>query len=331
MKLRTPIYLLSLIFAPFFFWGLVAAQEQYPSRGIQMIVPFPPGGVADLTARPVAAAMEKVLKQPVVVVNKTGAAGAVGMSFVANSKPDGYAILMALSSISIIPEADKLFDRKPAYTMDQLAPIALISADPTIFVVRADSPWKTVKEFVEDAKKRPGEISFSSSGVYGTLHMATEMFAHATGIQLNHIPYSGAGPALTAILGGHVDTLASGPAVVLPHIKAGKLRPLAGWGAKRVAVLPDVPTFKELGYDIEFYIWAGVFVPTGTPAPVVKTLRDAIRQVVKSPEFKGAMDKIETPIAYLDAPEFQKFWEKDAKMLAAAIKRVGKVEIQEMK
>ncbi len=325
------ICLPSLIVISLVFCGTVTAQEIYPSRQIQMVVPFPPGGVADLTARPVAAAMEKVLKQPVVVVNKTGAAGAVGMSFVANGKPDGYTILMALSSISIIPEADKLFDRKPAYTMDQLAPIALISADPTIFVVRAESPWKSVKEFVQDAKKRPGEISFSSSGVYGTLHMATEMFAHAAGIQLKHIPYSGAGPALTAILGGHVDTLASGPAVVAPHIKAGKLRPLAGWGAKRVAALPDVPTFKELGYDIEFYIWAGVFVPTGAPAPVMKALREAIRQVVKSPEFTATMDKIETPIAYLDAPEFQKFWEKDAKMLAAAIKRVGKVEIQEMK
>jgi tripartite-type tricarboxylate transporter receptor subunit TctC len=275
--------------------------------------------------------MEKVLKQPVVVVNKTGAAGAVGMQYVATSRPDGYTALMALSSISIIPEADKLFDRKPAYTMDQLAPVALISADPTIFVVRADSPWKSVQEFVDDAKRRPGEISYSSSGVYGTLHMATEMFAHAAGIQLKHIPYSGAGPALTAILGGHVDTLASGPAVVIPHIKAGKLRPLAGWGAKRVAALPDVPTFKELGYGVEFYIWAGVFVPSGTPAPVVKTLRDAVRQAVDSPEFKAAMEKIETPIAYLDAPEFQRFWEKDAKMLAAAIKRIGRVEIKEVK
>ena len=331
MKLRTQIYLLSLIFASFSFWGAAEAQEHYPSRGIQMVVPFPPGGVADLTARPVAAAMEKIVKQPVVVVNKTGAAGAVGMSFVANGKPDGYTVLMALSSISIIPEADKLFDRKPAYMMDQLTPIALISADPTIFVVRADRPWKTVKEFVEDAKKRPGDISFSSSGVYGTLHMATEMLAHAAGIQLKHIPYSGAGPALTAILGGHVDALASGPAVVAPHIKAGKLRPLAGWGAKRVAALPDVPTFKELGYDIEFYIWAGVFVPSGTPALIVKTLRESIGQVAKSPEFKAAMDKIETPIAYLDAPEFQKFWEKDAKMLATAIKRMGKIELQEMK
>ena len=307
------------------------AQEKYPDRPITIVAPFPPGGVADLTARPVAAAMEKILKNPVVVVNKTGAAGAVGMSFVANSKPDGYNLLMALSSISIIPEADKLFERKPAYTMEQLIPIALISADPTIFVVNPEHPWKTVKEFVDDAKKRPGQVSYSSSGVYGTLHMAMEMLSHAAGINLKHVPYSGAGPALTAILGGHVDTLASGPAVVIPHIKSGKLRPLAGWGDKRVASLPDVPTFKEAGYDIEFYIWAGLFAPRGTPAPIMKTIRGAVRQSVNTPEFKSAMEKLQTPIAYLDAPEFQKFWDKDAKMLADAIGRVGKVEIKEAK
>ena len=316
------------------FLGLAAeasAQEKYPNRPITVVAPFPPGGVADLMARPVAAAMEKVLKNPVVVVNKTGAAGAVGMSYVANSKPDGYTLLMALSSISIIPEADKLFDRKPAYTMDQLVPIALISADPTIFVVNASLPWKNVKEFVEDAKKRPGEISYSSSGVYGTLHMAMEMLSHAAGISLKHVPYAGAGPALTAILGGHVDTLASGPAVVIPHIKGGKLRPLAGWGDKRVAALPDVPTFKELGYDIEFYIWAGLFAPRGTPAPVMKTIRESVKQAVSTADFQSAMEKLQTPIAYLDAPEFQKFWDKDAKMLADAIKRIGKIEIPEAK
>jgi tripartite-type tricarboxylate transporter receptor subunit TctC len=307
------------------------AQEKYPNRAITIVAPFPPGGVADLTARPVAAAMERVLKNPVVVVNKTGAAGAVGMSAVANSKPDGYTLLMALSSISIIPEADRLFDRKPAYTMDQLVPIALISADPTIFVVNASRPWRTVKEFVDDAKKRPGEISYSSSGVYGTLHMAMEMFSHAAGINLKHVPYAGAGPALTAILGGHVDTLASGPAVVIPHIKAGKLRALAGWGAKRVAALPDLPTFKELGYDAEFYIWAGLFAPRGTPDAVMKRIRESVKQAVNTAEFKSAMDKLETPIAYLDAPEFKPFWDKDAKMLADAIKRIGKIEIPEAK
>jgi len=331
MELRGRDYFLLVLVILLFMSVEVAAQEKYPNRPITIVAPFPPGGVADLTARPVAAALEKVMKNPVVVVNKTGAAGAVGMSFVANSKPDGYNLLMALSSISIIPEADKLFDRKPAYTMDQLIPIALISADPTIFVVNASRPWKTVKEFVDDAKKRPGEISYSSSGVYGTLHMAMEMLTHGAGIQLKHVPYSGAGPALTAILGGHVDTLASGPAVVIPHIKAGKLRPLAGWGAKRVASLPDVATFKELGYDIEFYIWAGLFAPRGTPPAVMKTIRESVKQAVNSAEFKGAMEKLETPIAYLDAPEFQKFWDKDAKMLADAIKRVGKLEIPEAK
>src|SRR5213593_4750552 len=144
--------------------AVASAQEPYPSRPITMVAPFPPGGIADLTARPVATAMEKVLKQPVGVVNKTGAAGAVGMQFVATSKPDGYTLLLALSSISIIPEADKIFGRPPAFTVDQFAPVALISADPTILVVRAESPWKTAKEFVEDATKRPGQISYSSSG-----------------------------------------------------------------------------------------------------------------------------------------------------------------------
>ncbi len=207
-------------------------QEKFPNRPITIVAPFPPGGVADLTARPVAASMEKVLKNPVVVVNKTGAAGAVGMSFVANAKPDGYTLLMALSSISIIPEADKLFDRKPAYTMDQLVPIALISADPTIFVVNADRPWKSVKEFVEDAKKRPGEISYSSSGVYGTLHMAMEMFSHAADINLKHVPYSGAGPALTAILGGHVDTLSVRTSRGHPAHQGGQTTTLGGLGRK---------------------------------------------------------------------------------------------------
>ena len=309
----------------------VGAQETFPNRPISVVAPFPPGGVADLTARPVAAVMEKIMKNPVIVTNKTGAGGAVGMSFVANSKPDGYTLLMALSSISIIPEADKLFDRKPAYTMDQLVPLALISADPTILVVPTGSPWKSVKDFVADAKKRPGEISYSSSGVYGTLHMAMEMLSHAAGIKLKHVPYGGAGPAITAVLGGHQDTLASGPAAVVAHIKGGKLRPLAGWGAKRVAALPDLPTFKELGYDIEFYIWAGMFAPRGTPEPVLKRLRDALRQTVQEAAFKDAMAKLDTPIAYLDAPEFQKFWDKDAKMLADAIKRIGRIEEKEQK
>ena len=304
-----------------------ATQEAYPSRPITLVAPFPPGGVADLTARPVAAGLERVLKNPVGVVNKTGAAGAVGMQFVATSRPDGYTLLLALSSISIIPEADRLFDRKPAFTVDQFEPIALISADPTILVVRTESPWKTAKNFVDDAKKRPGQISFSSSGVYGTLHMAMELLSHAAGIKLRHVPYAGAGPALTAILGGHVDALASGPAVVLPHIKAGKLRPLAGWGEKRVPALPEVPTFRELGYpDAEFYIWAGLFAPKGIPEAVLQKLREGVRTAVGDLEFKTAMDRLETPIAFKQGEEFQRFFEADAKRLAEGVRKVGRIE-----
>jgi tripartite-type tricarboxylate transporter receptor subunit TctC len=303
------------------------AQEPYPTRPITIVAPFPPGGVADLTARPVAAALEKVLKNPVGVVNKTGAAGAVGMQFVATSRADGYTLLLALSSISIIPEADKLFGRPPAFTVDQFAPIALISADPTVLVVPADKPWKTAREFIEDARRRPGQISFSSSGVYGTLHMAMELLSSAAGITLRHVPYGGAGPALTAILGGHVDALASGPAVVLPHIKSGKLRVLAGWGDKRVAALPEVPTFKELGYgEAEFYIWAGLFAPKGTPEPVLAKLRDATRAAVGETEFRTAMDKLETPIVFKQGEEFRLFFEADARRLAEGVRKVGRVE-----
>ncbi|HXH84638.1 MAG TPA: tripartite tricarboxylate transporter substrate binding protein [Candidatus Tectomicrobia bacterium] len=306
---------------------LAPAQEAYPSRPITIVAPFPPGGVADLHARPLAAALEKVLKNPVGVVNKTGAAGAVGMSFVANSKPDGYTLLLALSSISIIPEADKLFGRQPAFTVDQFVPLALLSADPTILVVRADSPWKTAKEFIEDARRRPGQISYSSSGIYGTLHMAMELLSHAADIKLRHLPTQGAGPAINAILGGHVDALASGPAAVIAHIEAGKLRPLASWGAERHPALPDVPTFRELGYPgAEFYIWAGLFAPKDTPPAAVAKLAGALREAVAEPEFRSAMEKLKTPIAFKQGEEFRRFFEADARRLAEGVRRVGKIE-----
>ncbi len=234
LRMLSALALLGLVAVP-------ANAQTYPDRPITLVAPFPPGGVADQVGRPLGSAMEKLLKQPVVLQNKPGAGGAVGMASVAQSRPDGYTLLVALSSISIIPEADKLFARQPAYTMDQLAPIALLSADPTVMVVKADSPWKTVKDFVEDAKKRSGQIAYASSGVYGTLHVAMEMFAVAADIKLRHVPFSGGGPAVTALLGNNVQALASGPGPVLAQIKAGTLRPLAGWGDQRHPALPDVP------------------------------------------------------------------------------------------
>lgn len=303
------------------------AQDVFPSRPITMIVPFPPGGVADLTGRPIAAAMVKVLKQPIAPVNRSGAGGKVGYAAAANSKPDGYTVLMALSSVSIFPEVDNLFSLKPAYTLDQLVPIALISADPTLLVVHPSLPVKSAKEFVALARSKSNQISFSSSGVYGTLHMAMEMFAHSAGIKLRHVPFAGGGPAITAILGGHVEALASGPSAAVAHLRAGKLRAIAGWGAKRLAAFPDLPTFRELGYkDVEFYIWSGLFAPRGTPEAAVNALRDAARKGVEDPDFKAVMTKLETPINYLDAPEFRKFWDRDAERLLRTVRRVGKVE-----
>lgn len=307
--------------------GPVMAQEAFPSRPITMIVPFPPGGVADITGRPTAAALEKVLRQPVAVTNRPGAGGAVGNAAVANAKPDGYTILMALSSISVIPAADELFNRKPAYSLDQFAPIALISADPTILVVHPSMPVKSLKELVALARSKPGQMSFSSSGVYGALHMPMEMFLYAAKLKMRHVPTTGGGPAITALLGGHVELTAGGPAAISGHVKAGKLRPIVSWGGKRHEAYPDVPTFKELGYkDVEYYIWAGMFAPRGTPEPVMKVLRDAARRVVEDADFKNTMAKVNSPIQHMDAPEFGKYWEADAKRLAALVKIVGKVD-----
>jgi len=303
------------------------AQEAFPSRAITMIVAFPPGGVADITARPTAAAMERILKQPVTVANRPGAAGAVGNAAVANAKPDGYTILMALSSISVIPAADELFNRKPAYSLDQFAPIALISADPTVLVAHPSLPVKTLKELVALARSRPGELSYSSSGVYGALHMPMEIFLHAAKLKMRHVPTTGGGPAINAILGGHVELTAGGPAAISGHVKAGKMRPLASWGATRHPSFPAVPTFKELGYkDVEYYIWAGMFAPRSTPAPVLKVLRDTARKVVEDAAFKKAMANVDSLVRYMDAPEFNQYWQADAKRLAGLVKLVGKVE-----
>lgn len=304
----------------------VAAQEPYPSRPVTIVVPFPPGGIADLTARPLAPALERVLKQPVVVVNKAGAAGAVGTQSVAVARPDGYTLLVALVSISSTPEVDALFGRTPVYTRDQFVGIARLNADPPMLVVGADTPWKSVREVVEDARRRPGQITYSSSGLYGASHVPMEMFLQAAGIQMRHLPTTGGAPAMTAVLGGHAAMWASPPAIASPHLKAGKIRALATWGAARLAAFPDVPTMKELGYDVEYYLWTGLFAPRGVPASVIRTLRDATRRAVQDPEFRSAMEKVQTPIAYQDADEFKAWWDQDAQRIAAVIKRIGRVE-----
>ena len=307
-------------------FALPAQADDYPNKPITMIVPFPPGGVADITARPVAEALGRILKQPVVVENRAGAGGGVGMQYVSRAKPDGYTILMALSSISIIPVADKVLGRDPMYQLNQLVPIARFTADPTVLAVRADSPYKSVKDLVEAARKSPGSIPYGSSGNYGTMHVPMEMLDNAAGVKMLHVPFTGAGPAIVALLGGQVEALSTGPSTVAGHVKAGKIRVLATWGEGRHPAFPDVPTLKELGYDAQFSQWTGLFVPAGTPEPVVAKLREAAKAVVADANFKQAMAKVETPVQYLDQPQFKAFWDKDAQKLADVVNRIGKVE-----
>jgi tripartite-type tricarboxylate transporter receptor subunit TctC len=305
----------------------LAAAQAYPTRPITMVVPFPPGGIADVTGRPLAASMSKTLGQPIVVENRAGAGGAVGMAAVARAPADGYTVLMALSSIVIIPEADKVNERKPQYQVADFVPIALISADPTVLLVPADSPWKTLGELIADAKARPGKISYSSSGVYGTTHTALEMFAQAAGIKLLHVPYKGGGPAMTALLAGEVNITAQAPGVGDPHVRAGKVRVLASWGGTRLPTIANVPTMKELGVDAEFYIWSGLFVPVGTPPAIVDKLREASRKSARQdPDFERAMSGMNTPIAFKEGAEFQAFIDADAARLGKVIRAMGKVE-----
>jgi tripartite-type tricarboxylate transporter receptor subunit TctC len=318
--------LLAVILATFACALPAAAQEAYPSRPVTMIVPFPPGGVADIIGRPAADAMSRALGSPVVVENKPGAGGGIGMGYVAKAKPDGYTVLMALSSISILPEADKITGRAAMYQFKDFTPIARFTADPTVLAVRADSPWRTLDDFIADARKRPGGITYGSSGNYGTMHLPMEMLAASANVKLLHVPFTGAGPAVVALLGGQIDAISSGPSTVIQHVKAGKVRVLASWGDKRLASLPDVPTLTESGFPVVFTQWTALFVPAGTPEAAILKLRDAARATVADPKFVAAMATLETPIQYMDAPELQKFWDTDNQKLGEAVRRIGKVE-----
>jgi len=306
--------------------GLAAAQAAYPSKPVTMVVPFPPGGLADIVGRPVAEAMARELGQPVVIENKGGAGGGIGMAQVSKAAPDGYTVLMALASYSVLPEADKVLGRAEMYSYQSLRPIARITADPVVLAVRADAPWKTVKDFVEDAKKRPGAINFGSSGNYGTMHVPMEILKQTAGLRMTHIPYTGAGPAVVALLGGQVDAVASGPATVLQHVKAGKLRVLAHWGNNRLETMPDVPSLKQAGYNAEYAQWSGLFVPAGTPEPVVQRLRAAARAAANDAKVKEIIMNAGSPILYQDTPDFEKYVQEDVRRMGDVVRKIGKVE-----
>jgi tripartite-type tricarboxylate transporter receptor subunit TctC len=306
--------------------GTAAAQGAYPTRAVTFINPFPPGGAVDVVGRPLAAVLEPMIQQPVVIDTKAGAAGQVGAQVAANAKPDGYTLLLTLGSISGFAEVDKLFGRQPKFTRADFIGIARFIVDPLVLLVNDQQPYKTLKEFVDDAKARPNQLIFSSSGLYGALHLPTAIFMKATGIQLRHLPTAGGGPALTAVLGNNSQVLVSSIAAANSQIKAGKLKPLAVFSAERVPALPAVPTLKELGYDVDFYLWLGMFAPKGTPEPIIGFWRDMSRKAADSEQFKSAVKNLGQDVAYLDQPEFKTFWDADAARVEDAVRAIGKVD-----
>jgi tripartite-type tricarboxylate transporter receptor subunit TctC len=303
------------------------AQDAYPSRAVTMISPFPPGGVSDTITRPLDAALEAVFKQPVVLENKAGAAGAVGAQYVAAAKPDGYTLLSHIVSISGFAAVDRLFGRQPKFTNADFIPLARIVADPIVMIVNKDMPYKTLKDLVADAKSNPDKLIYSSSGLYGASHIPTVLFAKSAGdLRLRHLPTNGGGPAVTAVLGGNVNFFMSPTSIALPHIRASKVTALAVSSAKRTKSLPDIPTFNELGYDLEYYFWVGIFTPKGTPTPIINTLREGLNKAAHSKQFLDTLENLGQELAYMDQPEFANFWAADAKRQEDAINAIGRVQ-----
>jgi len=273
--------------------GQAMAQDKYPSHTITVVSPFPPGGVSDTITRPLNAALEAVFKQPVVLENKTGAAGAVGAQFVAAAKPDGYTLLTHIVSISGFAAVDKLFGRQPKFTNADFIPLARIVADPIVMIVNKDLPYKTLKDLVADAKANPNKLIFSSSGLYGASHIPTVLFAKSAGdLQMRHLPTNGGGPAVTAVLGGNVNFFMSPTSIALSHIRADKVRPMAVSSAKRVKALPDVPTFKEVGVpEFDLASWTVMLAPKGTPADIVDILRKETLAAIDDSRARDALAK----------------------------------------
>jgi tripartite-type tricarboxylate transporter receptor subunit TctC len=303
------------------------ADDNYPSHAITVINPFPPGGASDVVTRPLAAVLEPIVKQPVVIDTKAGAAGAVGAQVAANAKPDGYTLLSHITSISGFAEVDKLFGRQPKFTRANFIPLARFVADPCVLIVNDQQPYKSLKELTDDATKRPDEIIFSSSGLYGALHIPMALYLKAAGgLKMRHLPTNGGGPALTAFLGNNAQVLVSSVSACLAQVKAGKAKPLVLFGANRSKALPDVPTMKELGYNVEYYLWVGMFAPKGTPANVVAYLRTNIQKAANTEQFKTAMANLGQDVEYLDQPEFAAFWDADAARIEDAVRDIGKVQ-----
>lgn len=282
--------------------GSSTQAAAYPERPITFICPWPAGGTADATMRALCVAAGRHLGQPVVLENRAGASGMLGLKAMVGAKPDGY-------TVGQIPISVTRFSQLGSVQIDPLKDITYLarSSGQTFGIaVRADSPWKTLKEFVAHAKANPGKVTYGSSGLGGATHVGMEEFASVAGVQFNHIPYKGGAPALQDLLGGQLDSLADSSSWA-PHVKSGKLRLLATWGEKRTQDFPEVQTLREQGFDVVVDAPNGVGAPKGLDPAIERRLREAFKAAVASPEFTAACDKIDAPVMYLDGPEYEKY------------------------
>lgn len=278
----------------------MARAADYPQRPIEVVVPASAGGSTDAVARAFADAIRKYLPQPLIVNNKPGASGVVGMTDVMNAKPDGYKISMAITELSILQH---LGLSKFNYTA--FKPVALLSADGATVTVRADSPWRTLEDFLAAAKAKPGQLNIGNSGNGSVWHLAAAALEESTKTKFGHVPFQGGAPAVLALLGGHVDAVTVSVGEVATHVQAGKLRILGVMADKRTRGYEQVPTLKERGIDLSVAGWRGLLAPKSTPDDVVATLRAATRKAVDDPAFQEQMDKLILTMLYLDAPEFE--------------------------
>ena len=303
----------------------VQAQD-YPTRPVTVVVPNPPGGMNQIHAQPFSVVWEKLTKQAAPVVNRPGGTAALGTAYVVAQQPaDGYTMLVTTPNLYLVIEKDKLYGTQSPFSLDQVELLALLSADPLVMVAHPSLPVKTAKDVAALAKARSNELIFSSSGPYGITHTPMQLFMDAAKVKMRHLPSTGGGPAITQVLGGHAQLTAGGPAAIYAHVKSGKLRAIASYGVKPHPALPDVPLMKNAGYDVEAYLWVGLFTRKGVPEPVLTRMRQLIGQVAADPQFTKALQNVQVVPDYRDAPDFRTFFDADYKRMAVAVKSIGKI------
>ena len=300
----------------------VHAQGDFPAKPVTIVVPGAPGGGGDFTARLLAEELTKSMGKPFIVENRAGAGGNIASTYVARAQPDGYTLLLAYSGTHVANPA--LFPNLQWDPIKSFTPVALLITSPQVIVVSKKVPAKTLAEFIAYARANPGKVNYASSG-NGTLqHIGSELLALRTGTKMVHVPYKGAGAALTDLLSGQVELLITTPPAVVSHIRAGSLRPLAIASKTRHPMLPDVPTTSEAGVkDVELDAWFAIYAPAGTPAPVVNRLVGEIEKAVKSPEFKRKAEESGTYATFMGPADLDKLTRGELAYWSDVIKKLN--------